>query len=353
MFAISSPTIKKYYEDYLPITHSVNITLTEILHTFQDSDDDNYVPYVPVKERKKQQLIKLGRIAELTAEAREAAAGKSSSENEQEEGAEEAWGRKYNISLLDQHTELKKIAEAKKVSAIEKQLKEEQKILDSVTEKTALMGVAELAKGIQYEDPIRTSWTPPKYVIAQSEAKRNAIRNKLRILVEGEDIPPPIRTFREMKFAQGILNGLDKKGIKNPTPIQIQALPTALSGRDLIGIAYTGSGKTLVFVLPVIMFALEQEYRLPFIRDEGPYGLIICPSRELAKQTHDIIQYFSEHLVKTGMPEIRSCLAIGGTPLNESMDVVHKGVHIMVATPGRLMDMLEKKMVKLDFCRYL
>lgn len=255
--------------------------------------------------------------------------------------------------MLDQHTELKKIAEAKKVSAIEKQLKEEAKILESVTEKTALMGVAELAKGIQYEDPIRTAWTPPRYVMAQSEAKRTAIRDKLRILVEGEDIPPPIRTFREMKFAQGILDGLDKKGIKNPTPIQVQGLPTTLSGRDLIGIAYTGSGKTLVFVLPVIMFALEQEVRLPFIRDEGPYGLIICPSRELAKQTHDIIQFFSNHLVKTGMPEIRSCLAIGGTPLNESMDVVHKGVHIMVATPGRLMDMLEKKMVKLDFCRYL
>lgn len=316
-------------------------------------DDDNYVPYVSVKERKKQQLMRLGRIAELSAEAKEAAIAKSSSENEQEEGAEEAWGRKYNISLLDQHTELKKIAEAKKVSAIEKQLKEEQKILESVAEKTALMGVSELAKGIQYEDPIRTGWTPPKYVMAQSEAKRNAIREKLRILVEGDEIPPPIRTFREMKFAKGILDGLEKKGIKKPTPIQVQGLPTILSGRDLIGIAYTGSGKTLVFVLPVIMFALEQEYRLPFIRDEGPYGLIICPSRELAKQTHDIVQFFSQHLVQTGMPEVRSCIAIGGTPLNECMDVVHKGVHIMVATPGRLMDMLEKKMVKLDFCRYL
>lgn len=315
-----------------------------------EEEDDNYVPYVPVKERKKQQLIKLGRIVELTAEAREA---KSSSENEHEEGAEEAWGRKFNISLLDQHTELKKLAEAKKVSAIEKQLKEEQKILESVAEKTALMGVAELAKGIQYEDPIRTSWTAPKYVLAQSEAKYNAIRAKLRILVEGENIPPPIRTFREMKFPKGILMGLEKKGIREPTPIQVQGLPAILSGRDLIGIAFTGSGKTLVFVLPVIMFALEQEYRLPFIRDEGPYGLIICPSRELAKQTHDIVQFFSKHLMQTGMPEIRSCIAIGGTPLNEAMDTVHKGVHIMVATPGRLMDMLEKKMVKLDFCRYL
>lgn len=86
-------------------------------------DDDKYVPYVPVKERKKLQLLKLGRIVQLTAEASNV--GKPSSENEHdEEGAEEAWGRKFNISLLDQHTELKKLAEAKKISAVEKQLKE-------------------------------------------------------------------------------------------------------------------------------------------------------------------------------------------------------------------------------------
>lgn len=93
-------------------------------------DDDKYVPYVPVKERKKQQLLKLGRIVQLTAEASNV--GKSSSENEHdEENAEEAWGRKFNISLLDQHTELKKIAEAKKISAVEKQLKEVSNLIQS------------------------------------------------------------------------------------------------------------------------------------------------------------------------------------------------------------------------------
>jgi len=66
------------------------------------------------------------------------------------------WGRKWNISLLDQHNELKKMAEMKKESAMEKQLKEEEKILESVAEKKALMGVAELAKGIQYQEPIKT-----------------------------------------------------------------------------------------------------------------------------------------------------------------------------------------------------
>lgn len=322
-----------------------------------DSDEKNYVPYVPVKERKKQQLMKLGRLGMLKEEGAIGVIGKSSSENEKDEGDEEddgqVWGRKSNISLLDQHTELKKLAEAKKESALEKQLKEEEKILESVAENKALMGVAELAKGIQYEDPIQTSWRPPRAVLALGEARHERIRRKLRILVEGNDVPPPLRSFKEMKFHRGIIKGLEHKGIVKPTPIQVQGIPTVLSGRDMIGIAFTGSGKTLVFVLPLIMFCLEQEVGMPFTRNEGPYGLIICPSRELAKQTFDIIQYYTNSLRSEHCPEIRSCLAIGGVPVSESLEVINRGVHIMVATPGRLMDMLDKKMVKLSSCRYL
>ncbi|GFG35393.1 hypothetical protein Cfor_10123 [Coptotermes formosanus] len=312
--------------------------------------EDDYVPYIPVRERKKQQLKKLGRLSQLKDEFGQR--GKSSSENEHDNDDDEdgqVWGRKSNISLLDQHTELKKLAEAKKESAMERQLKEEEKILESVAEKKALMGVAELAKGIQYEDPIKTSWKPPQYILTMSEARHNRVRKKLCILVEGEDVPPPVKSFAQMKFPRAILAGLERRGIVKPTPIQVQGIPTVLSGRDMIGIAFTGSGKTLVFVLPLIMFCLEQETHLPFIKNEGPYGLVICPSRELAKQTHDIITHYC-----TGLPqEIRCCLAIGGIPMSESMEVISRGVHIMVATPGRLMDMLDKKMVRLDVCRYL
>lgn len=311
--------------------------------------DDNYVPYVPVRERKKHELVRLGRIAHIAENA-----NKSSSENESDnEQSQEVLGRKYNISLLDQHTELKKMAEAKKISAAEKQLKEEEKILESVAERKALMAASELAKAIVYEDPIETSWKPPRHVLALPEFKLDEIRRQHRILVEGEEIPPPIRTFKEMKFPKAILAALEKKGIKKPTPIQVQGIPTILSGRDLIGIAFTGSGKTLVFVLPIIMFSVEQEVCLPFMKNEGPYGLIICPSRELAKQTHEIIQYFCKVLMDDGMPEVRSCLCIGGVQVNTSLEIIQKGVHIIVATPGRLMDMLDKKMVNLRVCRYL
>ena len=112
-------------------------------------------------------------------------------------------------------------------------------------------------------------------------AKRHErVRRRKNILVEGTDPPPPLKNFADMKFPRGIQNGLGEKKIEKPSPIQMQGIPAILYGRDLIGIAYTGSGKTLVFVLPIVMFCLEQEKRLPFSRGEGPYGLIVVPSRD-------------------------------------------------------------------------
>lgn len=322
-----------------------------------NSDTDDYIPYVPVKIRKQERLMKLGRITQLK-NNNSSSVNKSGSENEKDsddpdDDEGQIWGRKSNISLLDQHTELKKLHEAKKESAFERQLKEEEKILESVTENKALMGVAELAKGIQYTEPIKTSWRVPRIVLSKGKDYIDKLHHKLGILIEGDDVPPPIKTFKLMRFHRGILRGLEKKGITKPTPIQIQGIPTVLSGRDMIGIAFTGSGKTLVFILPLIMFCLEQELSMPFITNEGPYGLIICPSRELAKQIYDIILHYTNALRKDNCPEIRCCLAIGGIPKSESRDIIKRGVHIMVATPGRLIDMLNTKIVNLSVCRYL
>ncbi|XP_074643866.1 putative ATP-dependent RNA helicase DDX41 [Tubulanus polymorphus] len=328
-----------------------------------DSDDgnssnDEYVPYVPIKQRKEKLHSKFKRtLGAKTANRLKEEEQHSSSHDEGERLDDEAEdisiGPNAHISLLDQHSELKKKAEARKETAREKLLKEEEKILESVAEKQALMGVAELAKGIQYQDPIKTGWRPPRFILNRNEVQHNKVRKKYSIIVEGEDLPPPIPSFKEMKFPKTIVNALKKKGIVKPTPIQLQGIPAVLLGRDMIGIAFTGSGKTLVFTLPIIMFCLEQEKRLPFQRNEGPYGLIIGPSRELAKQTHEIIEHFSDSLVAEGFPAIRTGLCIGGMAVKEQLDIIKQGVHIIVATPGRLMDMLNKKMMTLDVCRYL
>ena len=254
-----------------------------------------------------------------------------------------------STSLLLQHSELKKLAEARNETEIDRQRQEEERLLETVKMQTALMGANELAKGIQYDDPIKTSWKAPKRVLDMPEKRHERLRRRKNILVEGDDVPVPLKRFEDMKFPRPLLSVLKANGIKKPSPIQMQGIPAVLSGRDLIGIAYTGSGKTLVFVLPIIMFCLEQEKRLPFISKEGPYGLIVVPSRELAKQIHENIEMYSANL----QPKIRSCLTIGGVPSSEAMDVIRKGVHVVVATPGRLMDLLNKKIVNLDVCRYL
>lgn len=102
-----------------------------------------------------------------------------------------------------------------------------------------------------------------------------------------------------MKIPRALIQHLYKKGISKPTPIQTQGIPVVLSGRDIIGIAFTGSGKTLTFTLPLVCFALEAETRLPFKRGEGPLGLLISPS--VSKQS------FNLEIERTGETDIRVC----------------------------------------------
>ena len=314
-----------------------------------DSDEEEYVPYVPLKERKRLMLEKKGVLLQKNKKVEE----EDTPAPTEQEASTVAMGAKADVSLLDQHLELKKKAEVIKETILEKQLKEEEKILESITERKALMAAGELAKGIIYEDSIKTGWKPPRYIRQYPRAKMEKIRKQYHILVDGDDIPPPIKTFKEMKFPRSILNAMKRKGIKNPTPIQIQGIPTVLNGRDMIGIAFTGSGKTLVFSLPIIMFCLEQEKALPFRKGEGPYGLLIAPSRELAKQTLDVIQDFCKAAEGDGLPRIKCLACIGGRPMKEQMEAIKLGVHIVVATPGRLMHLLDHKVMSLDVCRYL
>jgi ATP-dependent RNA helicase DDX41 len=182
-------------------------------------------------------------------------------------------------------------------------------------------------------------------------AKANELRRKWHIIVDGDDVPPPARDFRDLRLPEPMLQKLRERGIVQPTPIQVQGLPVVLSGRDMIGIAFTGSGKTLVFVLPLIMVALQEEILMPIVPGEGPFGMIICPSRELAKQTYDVIEQFLLPLKDAGYPEIRPLLCIGGVDMRTQLDVLKKGIHIVVATPGRLKDLLAKKKMNLDNCR--
>ncbi|OUC41004.1 DEAD/DEAH box helicase, partial [Trichinella nativa] len=322
------------------------------------TDDEDYVPYVPLKKRREQQLVKIGLLNRNSGTEGVGSTAKMVESESSTVDSAKKYGRTIEfersaVTLLEQHTELKKQTESHKEDAIEKKLKEEEQLLESFAGRTALMAAAEIAKDVKYVEAIRTGWQPPRYVENLTYEQIVRFRKLHGILAEGENIPAPLRSFREMKFPKSILSALTKKNITVPTPIQMQGLPIALKGRDMIGIAYTGSGKTLVFVLPLIMFCMEQQIRLPFIDNEGPYGLIVVPSRELAKQIYDIVCHYCEALCADNLPKLRVCLCIGGVSLSEQLSTARRGVHIVVATPGRFIEILSKKVLTLDSCRYL
>ncbi|XP_049409852.1 DEAD-box ATP-dependent RNA helicase 35-like isoform X1 [Solanum stenotomum] len=300
-------------------------------------EDDDYVEYVPVTKRR---AIEAQKILQRK--------GKSEAFEEEEEKIKLVEAKP---SLLVKASQLKK--EQPEISHAEQVFQQEKEMIEHLSDKKTLMSVRELAKGITYTEPLRTGWKPPLAIRRNSKKACDAIRKQWHIIVEGDDVTPPIKNFKDMRFPEPILKKLRAKGIIQPTPIQVQGLPVILSGRDMIGIAFTGSGKTLVFVLPLIMVALQEEILMPIAPGEGPFGLIICPSRELARQTYEVIEQFIEPLMESGYPELRPLLCIGGVDMKSQVDVVKRGVHIVVATPGRLKDLLAKKKMNLDNCRYL
>ncbi|CAF2177431.1 unnamed protein product [Brassica napus] len=302
--------------------------------------DDDYVEYVPVAKRRAMEAQKILQRK-----------GKVEEEEEAEKEKKKVAESSSKPSLLLQATQLKR--DAPEVTATDQIILQEKEMMDRLSEKKTLMSVRELAKGITYTEPMTTGWEPPSHVRNMSRKQMDSIRKQWHVTVSGEEVPPPIKNFEDMMLERPVLDTLKDKGIVQPTPIQVQCLPVALSGRDMIGIASTGSGKTLVFLLPLIRIALMEEKRRRVGPGEGPIGLIICPSRELARQTYEVVEQFVGPLVEAGYPPLKSLLCIGGVDMRSQLDVVKRGVHIVVATPGRLKDLFAKKKMNLDACRYL
>jgi len=319
-------------------------------------NDEGYDDYVPKAQRKAALKAKLNisRQKERKEEAEKVM---------RQRIADEKKKRGISNSLLAVSAKIKAEEEANKDTrdaAERENLKlEEDRMLEQVQLQmsTPLMSVKERAKGIVYNErmPAIGSWQPIKKYRDMPEEERVAIREKFFIETNGKDVPAPIKKFEEMRLPRGILEGLKLKGIVRPTQIQMQGIPAGLMGRDIIGIAFTGSGKTLVFGLPMIMTALEQELRAKVQPSEGPYGLIIAPSRELAHQTYEVIEFYTDQLAEhhREFPKLRSVLTIGGLSTGTQAQGIRKGCHMVVATPGRLNDLLTKKRMSLAQCQFL
>ncbi|XP_015878830.2 DEAD-box ATP-dependent RNA helicase 37 [Ziziphus jujuba] len=166
----------------------------------------------------------------------------------------------------------------------------------------------------------------------------------------GDNVPPPVNTFAEIDLGEALNQNIRRCKYVKPTPVQRHAIPISLAGRDLMACAQTGSGKTAAFCFPIISGIMKGQgaQRPPRgARTVYPFALILSPTRELSIQIHEEARKFS---YQTG---VRVVVAYGGAPINQQLRDLERGVDILVATPGRLVDLLERARVSLQMIRYL
>jgi len=141
-------------------------------------------------------------------------------------------------------------------------------------------------------------------------------------------------TFKDLNLSTQLLNALDDLGFETPTPIQEQAFSTVMSGKDVVGIAQTGTGKTYAYMLPILRM-------LKYSVQQNPRVLVLVPTRELVVQVVDEIEKLSTYI------NLRVTGVYGGTNINTQKQAVSEGLDIVVATPGRLYDLAVSRALQL------
>eukprot|EP00633_Aureoumbra_lagunensis_P005507 CAMPEP_0197309900 /NCGR_PEP_ID=MMETSP0891-20130614/8511_1 /TAXON_ID=44058 ORGANISM="Aureoumbra lagunensis, Strain CCMP1510" /NCGR_SAMPLE_ID=MMETSP0891 /ASSEMBLY_ACC=CAM_ASM_000534 /LENGTH=654 /DNA_ID=CAMNT_0042795259 /DNA_START=29 /DNA_END=1993 /DNA_ORIENTATION=- len=328
-----------------------------------DLKEEENSQWVPLKERRRKQEEKLDHIPVTTTVDEE---NFVASTIEKEEVLVPGLRKMKDDAPLQRNTDRSLFLEAVELRAghpdnesweARRRKEEEERLIQEArrAQTQALVSVQERAHNTRFTDSIKTSWRPSAKIERMNSIDADAIRKKYSILIQGNDVPKPIKSFKDMGLPQMLIRQLQKYGIKKPTPIQIQGLPIALSGRDMIGVAFTGSGKTLTFCLPLIVRAIEKGFCIG--PGQGPIGFVLCPSRELARQTRDVIQKFSECLrfeSEQNINSLRIGLAVGGEDKRSQLEIIRRqGIHCLVATPGRLGDFLRRRHLNFEHCEYL
>ena len=149
-----------------------------------------------------------------------------------------------------------------------------------------------------------------------------------------------LTSFNDFGLAEPILRALAEEKYVTPTPIQAQTVPLAAQGRDVIGIAQTGTGKTAAFALPILHHLLNKRMRPA---QKSCRVLVLSPTRELSGQIADSFRAYGRHMRPLAIE-----LAIGGVPINRQVRALARGVDVLVATPGRLLDLVHQRALRLD-----
>ncbi|KAK7889810.1 hypothetical protein WMY93_025370 [Mugilogobius chulae] len=177
------------------------------------------------------------------------------------------------------------------------------------------------------------------FISGLTEEQVQRIQQELGICTKGQDVMRPIVEFEHCHFPVTLAANLKKAGYETPTPVQMQMVPVGLCGRDVIATADTGSGKTVAFLLPVIIKALKKKVQSV----SSPVAFILTPTRELAIQ----IEKQAKELMM-GLPNMRTALLVGGMPLPPQLHRLKRSIKIVIATPGRLIEIIKQKAVTLD-----
>ena len=172
-------------------------------------------------------------------------------------------------------------------------------------------------------------------------------KEDFNISTKGGAIPNPMRNWQESGLPKRLLDIIEQVGYDQPSAVQRAAIPIALQARDLIGVAVTGSGKTAAFLLPLLVYISELPPLNEFTKNDGPYAIILAPTRELAQQIEVEAKKFATPLNFT-------CVSIvGGHSLEEQSYNLRNGAEIVIATPGRLVDCIERRVLVLGQCCYI
>ncbi|CAO3635071.1 unnamed protein product [Mucor hiemalis] len=198
---------------------------------------------------------------------------------------------------------------------------------------------------IAYPDIEKNFYEEHSDIAELDDSRVAAIRRELGLHVSGNDIAKPCLSFGHFGFDEDLMNCIVKAGYTEPSAIQRQAIPVALQGRDIIGIAKTGSGKTAAFILPMLIHIMDQE---ELVKGDGPIGIVLAPTRELAVQIYQETRKFAKAY------GLKVAAVYGGASKLEQFKDLRSGtVEILVATPGRFIDMIKMKATNLKRVSYL
>lgn len=182
-------------------------------------------------------------------------------------------------------------------------------------------------------------------VAAMTTAEVAEFRQAAQMTISGSGVPKPIPSFKQAGFPEPVERRLATSGFTSPTPIQAQGWSMALSGQNMVGIAQTGSGKTLSFILPALVHIKGQT--TPARPGEGPIALVLAPTRELAVQIQEVARTYGNTV------RVNTTCLYGGAPRGGQIRNLRMGCEIVVATPGRLLDFMNEGIVNMQRCSFL